>query len=461
LSSTGNQRGTAGLVWFDNDHEVCQDGTDVNQPGTCGIVKTGVNTWNIRGIYCHPVNHSCSSGASFPTSADSWQSGLRIFGPMAGDHTYQEIPPNAAYARIELNIVSRFDNNSYASEPGTIWFDDVSLEPVLAANANTLIGKDCRLFPKEDSPSCDYQADKVYQGWQGYCLEADPYYQTDPLQPNSWQNCLQWYPVDAVAGENYNAFSSQPLGYQGRRDLYYCLQSQGLAKFDTTDQHRYNGYIQFDNSKISHVSRCEDHSNNDGEYTIKLCDPHDGMKNFNMRIYNAGIGATKWDIDKIKFLWISGFNGGNDWIVDFNRVLNFPIPSINNLNAGDDDHKIEKSYTDGGDIELWEIYATGYKNDINCSEGSPENFLLRIGRDKRVNGSFIQSKPTKVKLKKIDSIKEELEEFCGAIRKGTEVETGFNEGLNALALIEACYQSNKTNKAVLMRNFREYYDATD
>jgi len=89
------------------------------------------------------------------------------------------------------------------------------------------------------------------------------------------------------------------------------------------------------------------------------------------------------------------------------------------------------------------------------------NFSLRMGRDRKIHDYFIPSQASPIKLKKIDSIEEELKEFRDAIKRGIKVETGFREGLNALALIEACYQSSKTDKVVLMRNFRDYYDEAD
>lgn len=106
--------------------------------------------------------------------------------------------------------------------------------------------------------------------------------------------------------------------------------------------------------------------------------------------------------------------------------------------------------------EAYTIHGT--EGTIYINSG---NFSLRMGRDRRVRDSFIPSGPRPVKLKKTDSIKEELEEFRDAIKRGIKVETGFKEGLNALALIEACYQSSKTNKVVLMKNFRDYYAEVD
>lgn len=102
--------------------------------------------------------------------------------------------------------------------------------------------------------------------------------------------------------------------------------------------------------------------------------------------------------------------------------------------------------------ESYTIHGTEGTIYVNRGE-----FFLRMGRDKGVHDSFVPSKPSPIKLKKIDSIKEELTEFRDAIRFGTKVETGFKEGLNALALIEACYRSNRTNKAVFMRSFRDYH----
>lgn len=101
--------------------------------------------------------------------------------------------------------------------------------------------------------------------------------------------------------------------------------------------------------------------------------------------------------------------------------------------------------------ELYTIYGTKGVIYINGGEMS-----LRMGRDKKVKGSFVPSKPRPIKLKKTDIIKEELMEFRDAIKFGKKVETGYQEGLNALALVEACYRSNVTNKAVFMKSFADY-----
>ncbi len=101
--------------------------------------------------------------------------------------------------------------------------------------------------------------------------------------------------------------------------------------------------------------------------------------------------------------------------------------------------------------EICVIYGTEGVMYINRGKLS-----LRMGRDKRINNSFVSSKPVFVKLKKIDSIKEELEEFRDAIIGRKEIETGLKEGMNALALVDACYESNKNNKVVFMKDFKNY-----
>jgi len=50
-----------------------------------------------------------------------------------------------------------------------------------------------------------------------------------------------------------------------------------------------------------------------------------------------------------------------------------------------------------------------------------------------------------------------LEEWRDAMLGKKKIETGYKEGLNALALIEACYQSNKKNKIIFMKNYRNYH----
>jgi len=97
---------------------------------------------------------------------------------------------------------------------------------------------------------------------------------------------------------------------------------------------------------------------------------------------------------------------------------------------------------------------------IHCTEGtayiSRGILSIRLGRDRQVRGSFVPSKPTRVRLRAVDPVKEELIEYRDAILNGASVETGFQEGLNVMAIVEACYQSDKTGKSVSMSKFKDY-----
>ncbi len=86
-----------------------------------------------------------------------------------------------------------------------------------------------------------------------------------------------------------------------------------------------------------------------------------------------------------------------------------------------------------------------------------DKLLLRMGRDTTKKGRYIHSKPKPVKFRKTDSIDEELREFCKAMRGKDKVETGFREGLNALAVIEASYQSSSKHKVVDMKSLKGYW----
>ena len=86
-----------------------------------------------------------------------------------------------------------------------------------------------------------------------------------------------------------------------------------------------------------------------------------------------------------------------------------------------------------------------------------DRMSLRKGRDSRINGNFEHSKPNKIKLVDVDTYKEELDEFCNAILKGSKIETGIKQGLDALTVIDACRQSDAAKKAIFMNQYRAYF----
>jgi len=130
----------------------------------------------------------------------------------------------------------------------TFYLDDISLKPVLEANLDprclggdedgkacinnsdcaspgicyygTNIARSCRMYPKSDSLYCSYTDDKAvtYRGWYGYCIEKDP------INP---QYCLNWWPVDVIAGESNVFGAEEQLSYTGRVPLYMCMEVKG------------------------------------------------------------------------------------------------------------------------------------------------------------------------------------------------------------------------------------------
>ncbi len=120
------------------------------------------------------------------------------------------------YNTIKIRISSKVGSVNHF-----FYIDDINIETALAYTKRNgkveYISKTCRLFPKQDSLSCKSVAQSVISnGWQGYCLQEDPYY------PGV---CLMWYPVDVIGtqleGEGKNS------GYQGKTNLWYCTEANG------------------------------------------------------------------------------------------------------------------------------------------------------------------------------------------------------------------------------------------
>lgn len=70
-----------------------------------------------------------------------------------------------------------------------------------------------------------------------------------------------------------------------------------------------------------------------------------------------------------------------------------------------------------------------------------ERLWLRLGRDT----NKLPTSKEEILLQPVDTIREELQEFVGAIMAGKKVETGFREGLAVMKVLEACYQSSIRN----------------
>lgn len=144
---------------------------------------------------------------------------LKIIQGVTWKHiVYEIIPPNGATdMRIALfnlapDATNGFDNSKLGGY--TMW-DNIGVNTVLDTDgsSNGQLARTCRIYPASDAPGCRYNKDNTqYYGQYGYCLLRDP-------AINS-QQCLQWWPVDNIAGESVNDYSAF---YQERMPLYYCI----------------------------------------------------------------------------------------------------------------------------------------------------------------------------------------------------------------------------------------------
>lgn len=153
----------------------------------------------------------------------------------AGNKTTPAIPMTSAWQHVVIGPVKGLDQETTlrffctanpAAKPtdppdcASFLVDNVQVRPILQVNSNPdFITPSCRLYPKADSPTCDYTDDNgvSYKGWRGYCLEHDSVTGT----------CLSWWPVDILKGQTNIFASPVKAGYQDRQPLYFCAESVG------------------------------------------------------------------------------------------------------------------------------------------------------------------------------------------------------------------------------------------
>ena len=113
-------------------------------------------------------------------------------------------------AKIKITLDSTSDT------VGNYYFDDIKIKPALNSRTDWHTPQSCRLYPEDDSMSCEYFDDSGIKekGWWGYCLEHDRY-------PGSEDACLLWWPVDKVKGDGIE----EGAGYTGKQPLYYCVEA--------------------------------------------------------------------------------------------------------------------------------------------------------------------------------------------------------------------------------------------
>ncbi len=172
-------------------------------------------------IYEVDLNDATNLIASFANQTSDWERKI-----------YKFTPSNADHVVIEVTSDDEVGSNS-------VYIDDINIEPALKVNEigddnKKYLSRDCRLYPKQDSLSCQSTSQSVISnGWQGYCLQKDPYY------PDI---CLMWYPVDVISAQDN---STKDSGYQGKTPLYYCTEAD--ANFEIVESRRGDDSMTYSN----------------------------------------------------------------------------------------------------------------------------------------------------------------------------------------------------------------------
>ncbi len=136
------------------------------------------------------------------------------------------------------------------------------------------------------------------------------------------------------------------------------------------------------------------------------------------------------------------------------------IKNISGKTEAPDSNAVLLNFKNGASAFVEANYCTPSEDILNIygTEGTiyinRGQLSLRLGRD-------VDRKPTSavpVKLSPIDALKEEIVEFFEAITgRGKKFETSYGAAIDALAVIEACYQSSTQKKIVAMEKFPEYF----
>lgn len=147
--------------------------------------------------------------------------------PRGGNPTHTFSTPSSQSWKVEMHkfvssvALINLRLSATTGSGGYVYIDDIKISPVLKIQKDvpdTYISQSCRLYPKEDSLSCDYydEAGMRLKGEYGYCLEYD----RDIGNPNA---CLLWWPIDKVSGQGAGKTVKAATAYAGPRPLFYCI----------------------------------------------------------------------------------------------------------------------------------------------------------------------------------------------------------------------------------------------
>lgn len=193
--------------------------------------------------------------------------------------------------------------------------DDAQVSPILQVNTTPeYVTPSCRLYPKDDSPACDYVDTNgiAYKGWHGYCLEHDSVTGT----------CLSWWPVDIIKGESSIFGTESSAGYTDRNPLYLCAESNGNAA--PRNDYNSEAYTMFVNDKFVKQNGCDFNAtsastsrtfflcnNSDISKPSSIGDTGDQITTYNLSTDEQNLYMS--EIDRVNFQWAQTCENCQDW----------------------------------------------------------------------------------------------------------------------------------------------------
>ncbi len=246
-TDTGATGCTSGVcqigVCSNNAAKACSVDDTCTPPGTCNRlgpvpfagVASDLFSADVNELYYAEVRLKSANGSSPKIRVQFGYKDYTCFNipcVPTGAPTFVDVVATGAWQRVTLGpIKGMFDQarlGIVCADPATcvgaeIFVDDIQVKPILQINTNpSYITPSCRLYPKSDSPACDYfdQNGILYKGWKGYCMENDSVTGT----------CLSWWPVDVLRGETSLFGTDTTTGYTDRAPLYLCAEARGNNK---------------------------------------------------------------------------------------------------------------------------------------------------------------------------------------------------------------------------------------
>lgn len=203
------------------------------EPDTEYIISANINTINLKkktnekvGMLID-INYFLSNGEWTQGATGKNSEGVVFMdGGLGWQKKVAKFRTGKFSTRIKVHLLTYF-GDSYSGSgdlcvdgnkcAGSVYTDNILLKPALEVRNNWYTPQSCRLYPKDDSLSCDYLEDsgKRYKGWLGYCLEYD-------RAPGNPDACLMWWPVDRVKGDGIE----EGAGYNGKMPVYYCNKTE-------------------------------------------------------------------------------------------------------------------------------------------------------------------------------------------------------------------------------------------